>query len=171
MKYTAVTYDGVRLPFDGQHYETVLAAMKGKEPVELPGGTVNGADIRRIEEGEQTGDYGPHLTASQYVAQLASGGPKEGDTFWEHVLKENMLRKAQGKPWLYAAAVKAARDESGFTSPKDVLEFLDAEWDSFKELNVPEDRQDWDLKARSAEFYASEKGKAYAAYLKARGWD
>ncbi len=81
MKHTAVTFDNRRYVFDGSALSQVKRGMAESLSVEFPSGDiVKGSDIRRIEEGSHTDDYGPHLTGTfdEAVALIPEKAPDEG---------------------------------------------------------------------------------------------
>lgn len=106
MKYTAVTYDNRRYPFSEAMRPAVLEAMAGGTVLDFGMDAVKGSDIRRVEEGAGTGEYGPHLHQPQDVPSIAAEvfKPEYDGFFWAEVLRKN-LQAPPGTPWVFSKDV------------------------------------------------------------------
>lgn len=141
MKYTIITGDGSKYPFDENFLDFVEERMKDGNVFELAGALIRGSDIKRVVKGHDSGEYGPHLSGSQQAyLTLEEGMDLEvyAEFFWKKVADMNMRRQREDKFWMYAALVKWAQDENGGTKNLSEIEaFVDSEPELAKEKNVP----------------------------------
>jgi hypothetical protein len=132
--YTVTLHSGKQYVIQESDYQTgiqaVYDAIAGKTPIFLSGSMVSGSAISEVEKGSRTGEYGPHLPPiareAADVFQLAAGSP---GGFWKQAFFLNGKRRAEGKPWLFAASWEWARRNSQITDAEALAELIDSEWE------------------------------------------
>ncbi len=144
MKYVAITYDNQHYQFDQAALPKVEKLWESGSVIPFKEGRVKGGDIRRIEplrsrqEVNQTSRLNLLETGKEIFLLNGQAGAK---TFWQECLSLNFERKGRGKEWFFNQAIEKGIKESGFSKPKDIFDFLETEWDSFKSHNVPAPRK------------------------------
>lgn len=160
-KYAAYLFDGTFRVFPESSLHIVERAMKEKVPVRLEGTLVQGSAISDVKL-YSSKNYGPH-SALQAATDLFLEVPPSSLTFWKLILGINRQRQESGKPWLFPLIIKRGKEESGFTTPQDIVEFIDAEWESMGKYNIHEiPRQDYESRRLTEEFFKTEEGISYA---------
>lgn len=167
-KYTIITHDNSKFYFDADHYSFIQECMKDGAVFELGTDMIRGSDIKRIIQGKDTHEYGPHGITSSTLPSLEEGivDPEYASLFWNKVLRKNKERMQQGKPWVYAACISWATDQNGHGDVDELFLFIDSEVDEAMKHNDPEYAQDRPGERRRIQeeqraFFATEDGRAY----------
>lgn len=158
MNYAAYLHDGSVKVFPESEMPRVKRAIETGQPVSLEGSIIRGSAIAHVDE-YHAKEYGPH-TALEAATEVFLEPPKTSG-FWQEVIALNKARKEAGKPWLFAQVIHKAKEESGLTEPKDLVEFIDAEWETMGQYNIPNQRTDHEAKRKIKEFFTTEEGRAY----------
>lgn len=164
MKYAAYLFDGTYRTFDVSAKAIVEKAILEKLPVRLEGELVQGSAISRIEKLRDSAIGGSEL---RLVAEEVFTRPNGNKFFWERIIEINRVREIAGKPWAFARAIQFAKRESGFTSPDEVMAFLEAEWETVKEYNVPSPKNpDSEARRQIHEYLVTDAGKNYLQFMR-----
>lgn len=164
MTYTIITFDDTKIPFDAKYLEFVEEQMKTGHVFQLGTELIRGSDIRRIQKGADTGEYGPHTVTHNPIPALEQGinSPQYAEFFWKKVLDVNRRREHEGKPHLYPSVVKWASAQCGHKNIDELEAFIDAEWETATEHNVPTRLVDLEVVPMTKAYFSTEEGRAYA---------
>jgi hypothetical protein len=77
---------------------------------------------------------GAAQSLSDVIPELPEGDRKSG--FWEKVFILNNERKAIKKPWIFAGAIEWAKQNTSFTNPSTLFDFIDKEWETCEVYNL-----------------------------------
>lgn len=164
MKYTIITNDGTRYPFDASALAFVESAMKDGAVFQLGTDLIRGSDIKRVIKGADTGEYGPHSNDVDLPSLAASIFNTEayGELFWKQVIDQNRIRQAAGKAWIFNACVNWAVAENRHRNVPELFAFIEAEWETAAQFNVPKFPNDSADIRGQRDFLATDAGKQYA---------
>lgn len=176
MSYTVTLKDRRTIVVDDKitPKQAVLAAMSNGTPVGLNGIAVSGSMIATVEDGDKDADYGPHLAQNDqqdlFTLTSAVFDPKNAKFFFNAIVRRNMT-KSNSAPFYHNSVIDWALSETSYTTPEDILSFLDSEWETAKNHNIPPKprHSDAETKRLTREYLATEAGEEYARKARMMG--
>lgn len=93
---------------------------------------------------------------------LTAPGGVYADLFYRQILDWNFAREKHNKPWVFKKAVEFAKQESGYNTPQDVIEFMQAEWETVKDYNQSSETIDWLGRKQIKDWLMTDQGREYS---------